>query len=255
MNLPPYEQFDCHAEGAAVRWPRWVRRLEHIFDGYEIDSSKRRYALTLTYGGSDLNDVVESLPTIDTIEAAEEPYNDLINALSDHFNPRSNVEILKYEFRHKQQKQFQRIDDFYSELRQLASQCNFTNAVDEIKSQLISGCLSKKVREKGLTSTLDLARLLHFARSLEMTEEFSKKLTNETPQQLSRVRTTGSKNHEKHFKGAKAPVQSNRPPKKFYTHRPTSGQHQNCDRCGKSHPRDQCPAKGRTCHTLRKFFK
>ena len=100
MNLPPYEKFDCHSEGTAVRWTRWLRRLEHIFDGYEIAQSKRKYALT-TYGGPDLNDIVESLPNNEQIEASDDPYKDLIDALNDHFNPQSNVEILKYQFRHK----------------------------------------------------------------------------------------------------------------------------------------------------------
>ncbi|KAK3771921.1 hypothetical protein RRG08_053902 [Elysia crispata] len=171
MNLPPYEKFDCHSEGTAVRWTRWVRRLEHIFDGYEIAQSKRKYALTLTYGGPDLNDIVESLPNNEQIEASDDPYKDLIDALNDHFNPKSNVEILKYQFRHKTQTPGSKIDDFYAELRQLAAQCKFVNPEDEIKSQIISGCLSRKLREKGLITPIDLTNLLKFARTLEMTED------------------------------------------------------------------------------------
>ncbi|GFO29554.1 hypothetical protein PoB_005605900 [Plakobranchus ocellatus] len=100
--MPPYEKFDCRLEGLAVRWSKWLKRLEHIFDGYQIDEtqSKRQYALLLTYGGAELNDIVESLPTISAIETGDNPYQELKTALTKHF---SQHQMLRYQFRHKRQ--------------------------------------------------------------------------------------------------------------------------------------------------------
>ncbi|GFO10040.1 Gag-Pol protein [Plakobranchus ocellatus] len=105
MNLLPYEKIDCRSEGLAVHWSKWLKRLEHIFDIYQIDEtqSKRPYALLLTYGGAELNDIVESLPTITAMETGDNSYQELKTALTNYFNPQSNTEMQRYQFRHKRQ--------------------------------------------------------------------------------------------------------------------------------------------------------
>ncbi|GFN85401.1 follistatin-related protein 1 [Plakobranchus ocellatus] len=197
MSLPPYEKFDCRSEGLALRWSKWLKCLKHIFDGYQIDEtqSKRRYALLLTYGGAELNDIVESLPTITAIETGDNPSQELKTALTNHFNPQSNTKILRYPFRHKRQTPGTKIHDFYAELRQLAAPCCFNDPKD--------GCLSKKLREKGLTTPLDLTNLLKHARTLEMTEEYCKQLPQH-PQQVNKIhhRSTPRPALTKHRQGA-----------------------------------------------------
>ena len=238
MNLPPYEKFDCHSEGTAVRWTRWVRRLEHIFDGYEIAQSKRKYALT--YGGPDLNDIVESLPNNEQIEASDDPYKDLIDALNDHFNPQSNVEILKYQFRHKTQTPGSKIDDFYAELRQLAAQCKFVNPEDEIKSQIEK----IELREKGLTTPIDLINLLKFARTLEMTEEYGKQLAA-NHQQINKIFDKS--------KSRSRPATRHAPS----TSKQRTISSQQCRNFGGNWPhpggQSKCPAFNKTCHKCSKL--
>ena len=61
LQPPPYEQFDCRAEGKNVSWSKWIRCLENkIFSGCGIVHSAQKKGLLLMYGGSDLNDIVDS---------------------------------------------------------------------------------------------------------------------------------------------------------------------------------------------------
>jgi len=188
LALPHYPPFDCKAEGKSIRWTKWVSRLKNVFVGYNIDSNKRKKALLLTFGGEDLNDIVDSLPeSATTAGSGENCFDKLVTAITEYFNPSTNVEFQKYTFRHMQQSG-DNIDSFYNELRQVATTCAFTSADSEIKSQLISGCKSHKVRQKGLSEpTITLVKLLEYARTLEVTEEHAKKIESATKNSVSRV--------------------------------------------------------------------
>ena len=58
--------------------------------------------------------------------------------------------------------------DFYRELKEAATMCHFTDKNAEIKSQLITGCLSEKVRQKGLMNpNMLLGDLINYAKTME----------------------------------------------------------------------------------------
>ncbi|KAK3753137.1 hypothetical protein RRG08_024415 [Elysia crispata] len=211
---------------------------------YELCAMWRTFHSVNYNGSPDLNDIVESLPNNEQIEASDDPYKDLIDALNDHFNPQSNVEILKYQFRHKNQTPVSKIDDFYAELRQLAAQCKFVNPEDEIKSQIISGRLSKKLREKGLTTLIDLTNLLKFARTLEMTEEYGKQLAV-NHQQINKIFDKS--------KSRSRPATRHAPS----TSKQRTISSQQCRNCGGNWPhsgaQSKCPAFNKTCHKCSKL--
>ena len=114
----------------------------------------------LTYAGDDLNDIVESLPRDQiTPGEGETNFGKLRDALTNHVNPQANVEFQKFAFR--KLAQTGDIDDFYDELTQHVETCSFHDPDGEIKSQLIAGSLSSRVRGKGLGAPdLSLADLL-----------------------------------------------------------------------------------------------
>ena len=60
------------------------------------------------------------------------------------------------------------VKDFYQELTEAAAMCHFTDANVEIKSQLITSCLSEKVCQKGLmNSNMLLGDLINYAKTIE----------------------------------------------------------------------------------------
>ena len=151
-TLTPYPAFDCAPEGRAVRWRKYVKRFRTYLVAHDIDDDEREKAILLTFGGDDLNDIIDSLVPAALIPAEGETHlQKLIDAVDAHFNPEANIEYQRFMFRRMHQKT-DNIDDFYSQLREIAPTCGFPDAQieQEIKSQLISGYSSKKVRQKGL---------------------------------------------------------------------------------------------------------
>ena len=60
------------------------------------------------------------------------------------------------------------LENFYWELKEAAAMYHFTDTNAEIKSQLITGCLSENVRQKGLmNSNMLLGDLINYAKTTE----------------------------------------------------------------------------------------
>ena len=104
-SLPTYPPFDCEADGKAVRWNKWTVRLDNLFTAYDITDNTRKKALLLTYGGDDLNDLVDTIPEENLTPAiGENVYDKLVKAVKDVLNPSTNTEFQKYCFRNIKQK-------------------------------------------------------------------------------------------------------------------------------------------------------
>ena len=125
LELPHYPPFYWKVEGKSIWWARWVARLKNVFVGYNIESNKRKKALLLTFEGEELNDIMDSLPeSLTTVGGGENVFDTLVTAITEDFNPSTNVELMKYTFCHMQQTS-DNIDSFYNELQQVATTCAF----------------------------------------------------------------------------------------------------------------------------------
>ena len=84
------------------------------------------------------------MPSEQTTPGENEVHFDkLVLAVQNHFNPENNTEYNRFVLTLPHPK---KIEDFYQELKEAD-----VNA--EIKSQLITGCLSEKVCQKGLMNS------------------------------------------------------------------------------------------------------
>ena len=85
--------------------------------------------------------------------------------------------MLTHKFRQLKQITEETIDQYCTRLRQskrgFAIICEFSNSENEIKIQLVEGCLSSRVRRKAIQDDLPLADILAYARSLEITDKVS----------------------------------------------------------------------------------
>ncbi|GFN86957.1 presenilin [Plakobranchus ocellatus] len=193
--------------------------------------------MEVTPAGPDLNDIVEALPDSELQAIGDEsPFDKLVSALNQHFNPKVNKEIQRYQFRRMSQTT-ELIDDFYTALRHLAPSCVFTHPEEEIKSQIIAGCRSLKVREKSLNNpNITLTNLLQFARTCELTQKHAqqveKEFTTVNKLGLAKQRPKHDQNHEKPLT------------------------HKNCRNCGRKWPHEggqkNCPAYNKTCNSCGK---
>ena len=191
-----------------------------------------------TFGGEGLCDLVDSLPA-DKLTVTEADtaagiyiYQKTIATLTQHFSPQINVEIQKYKFHECRQTQ-ETVQEFYEHLSALADTCGFADKNSEIKSKIISGCKSNKLRMKGLHNpNMTLTQLLDHGKAYEITEKSAKAMVEREQNSVDvihRERKFGSKQN-----GARgqAGATANGP----------------CGYCGyKQHRGSTCPAKGELC--------
>ena len=159
-SLPNFPSFPVHENNAETRWRKWISRLENLFICLEIKDKKRQRALLLHYAGEDVNEIFDTLT--DTGE-------DIATAklkLKEYFAPKKNTEYEVYRFRQTKQSPEETIDSFYTKLRQLALNCEFADTSKQVKSQIIQGCHSTRLRRKALRDDTDLTGILSAAQAL-----------------------------------------------------------------------------------------
>ena len=145
-----------------------------MFVGLNIDSKKRKKALLLHYSGDDVYEIYETL----NLGADDQNYDDTKIGLTNYFNPKKNREFERYEFRAMKQMKNETIDQFVTRLRQKSVNCEFTDKDAEIKSQMIQGCSSQRLRTKCLEEDKTLTDLLTMARTMEIAQKEAKCMEN-----------------------------------------------------------------------------
>ena len=147
--LPHYPEFDYVSENKAAKWTKYVNRLRNYFPAYNIEDDKWKKAILLTFVGEEVNDLIDELLSEQTTpEKNKTHFDKLVLAVQNHFNPENSTEYNRFIF--QKEKPTPNIEDFHRELKEAAAMCLFSDRNAEIKSQLITGCLSEKVRQKGL---------------------------------------------------------------------------------------------------------
>lgn len=152
--FPPFEH--CTAPPAVGdRWRRWIDRFENLLVALQIASAAQKKALLLHYIGEETYDVYASLtpavpgsliaPSSSTSSGdASQPdeYEQVKKRLHDHFTPKINRE---YEIEKQLNKKVKR-STISTLLCSLARYRSFTNLDSEIKSQIVLGTTSTKLR-------------------------------------------------------------------------------------------------------------
>ena len=184
--LPEFPSFDinCDQTSLSQRWKKWIARFENLLLAMDISEPKRKKALLLHYAGQDVHDIFDTLPEPPADAPPErgsgeesqstvtgDEYEIAIKKLNIYFNPKRNVEYEAYIFRQAKQQKGETLDFFQSRLRQLAATCEFSNVDREVKSQIVAGCLSSRLRRRALRDPkMTLTGLLDHGRALETSE-------------------------------------------------------------------------------------
>ena len=228
-----FAAFDCQtSDGISVRWAKYVSRYKNMLTAFNIANDGQKLALLLHYGGEDLHDLYDSFPDASKLPTpgADPPESVFVKALTcfaDYFSPKQNVEFMKYEFRHTNQQESENLDKFYTRLRTLSVSCDFTDADSEIKSQIISGCKSQKLRRKGLSETTwTLTNLLDNGRAFELSEKHAQDM-EKSDSIVSAI--------------------SHAPKATKSEHQSSSSKCRNCNGTW-PHKGGKCPAHGKTCN-------
>ncbi|CAC5359617.1 unnamed protein product [Mytilus coruscus] len=188
------------------------------------------------YDREEVNDI------FDTLQETGEDYDTALTKLTEYFAPKKNVEYEIYKFRQAKQETDETIDAFHTKLRQLSVNCEFTDD-NQVKSQIVQGCSSSRLRRKALREDMTLEQLLLSARALELSE----KQANEIEHKDEKLETNAL--HKKRNVRRNQPryLQDKRPEQRV-------NRNNKCRNCGGEFPhRGKCPAQGKSCNFCKKL--
>jgi hypothetical protein len=249
FSLPNFQKFDPSPDAGdvVVRWNKWINRFRNMLAALAIDNDEQRKALFLHYIGEETYDIYETL-TLPIAGEGEMQTDVAIRALTVHFSPRRNREFEVYKFRQLKQDKGEEVIAFVTRLRHMATTCEFHDVDVEIKSQLIQGCQSNRLRRKALSDpTMTLNNMIEFARAAEMAELQATGIERDSAaglQSVNQVRTDMRRSANYKAEQKHKPCDKNTNGVKSETQ---------CRNCGKQWPhRDKCPALGKSCNKCRK---
>jgi len=78
----------------------------------------------------------------------DETLDAAMQALTQYFAPQKSTEFEVYKFRQAKQESHENLDSFHT-FRKHGEHCDFANIDKEIKSQIIQGCTSTRLRRSG----------------------------------------------------------------------------------------------------------
>ena len=172
--LPAFPSFDYETDksSAGPRWRKWLGRLEKLFVAMALardEDDSRRRALLLHYAGERVYDI----------------YN-IDKYFDKYFEPKTNVQMEIFNFRSRVQRPGESLDDYVTELRSLARNCNFTVVDHEILCQLTQQCRSNRLRRRVLHEPdKSLTDILELGRSLEMADAQASLMEKDSRQEAS----------------------------------------------------------------------
>lgn len=247
LQFPQFPQFSfgdsSDQTNVGPRWEKWLGRLENFFVAFDIKDDTRKRAMLLHFAGESVSDIFNTLS--DTGE--EKDYKKAKDSLTKYFLPTKNTEFEVYKFRQARQSDSETLDIFVTRLRQLAKYCQFADIDKEIKSQIVQGCSSAKLRKTVLKdSSLTLTKILDIGR----TNEFCDKEAHEIGAKYStEVKTIKHRNIARN----KSPslIRDNVREKNGKL---SSGISQTCFKCGFAFPhKGPCPANNEKCFSCGKM--
>ena len=174
LDLSSLGNFDPYLDPTtlSLRWKEWLRRYERFLVAMDIKDDTRKRALLLYAAGNEVEKVFATFSDV----GEDKDYKKAVEKLNEYFSPKKNVLFETHKFRQLKQVTEETIDQYCTRLRQQAIICEFSNSENEIKIQLVEGCLSSRVRRKAIQDDLSLADILSYARSLEITDKAVKTL-------------------------------------------------------------------------------
>ena len=240
--------FDCKGAitSVAPRWKKWKKSFEYYILAKGITNSARKKGLLLHCAGTEVQELFETLqdpgPPADAGEDNADEYQKALRTLDAHFSAQLNEPYERHVFRNLKQEEGETVDQFITRLRRQAENCNWDNADEPIRDQVIDKCRSADLRRKLLLkgTHLTLEKVQEIARSFEAVDIQLKAMTGaeEDRQQVNRIEQGGTADQ---FKAKETKARCYR-----------------CDREGHLSRDSCCPARNaecQRCHKIGHFAK
>ena len=222
----------------AENWRRWRKAFELYMTATEKDkkSQKIQCATFLTLAGESAIAVWETLTFEETEKDKIEP---LVAKFEEYCIPKKNVTHERHMFNLRKQKPDESVEQFVTELKRLAKNCEYGELTDSIiKDRIVEGINNDSTRARLLREkNLSLERCIEVCKAAEVADEHMKTLTDQS----------GKDKEIDALKGKHYPRKNDERPRKYNGKQSTRG------RCGRgNHGYDKCPAIGKECRKCHK---
>ena len=277
LGRPGKFEVEGEASVVATAWKAWLEEFECFADcrglfnntgaGAAANVRRQRQALLFFCGGQKVREVFRSLNEVKETGDQVKPdnYDGALELLNEHFLVKPNVTFQRHMFRKMTQQSNETVSQFVGRLRKASVGCDFHDANDMIKDQVVSNChydsLRRKFLEKG--EKLDLNELLRISASYEAVEQQAREMRNGASSASSHSNQSGGINRIGTQSKPGDGNNKHRQAKNFSGGaRSNNGETQNsrssdesCTRCGRkghSWKDDRCPAKNAECRGCQK---
>ena len=147
-------------------WSTYVERLEHFFKANKVEDNLKRDAF-LTCLGKETFGLLRAL--VVPAKLSDKTYDELVAALTAHFEPRPLIIAERFRFHKRDQKEGEKIRDYAASLQKLAEHCSFGDTLLEtLRDRLVCGMRNENVQKRLLTKAdLTFAKVLESAEVAE----------------------------------------------------------------------------------------
>ena len=231
MNLQQPPPMDFTTSNLADSWEKFKKGFTTYADAVDLGSKpeSQRIGILLHcigYKGMEIFYTLKFNPASNKTKYAE-----VLKKYEEEFCPKKNVTYERFRFNSCEQTQGQCIEDYISELRKLASSCNYGDLEPElIMDRLVCGIRSDTLRERLLRTTeLSLDKAINACKTAEMVEVQLRSMNegSESVQNIDNVKVAETK---------RASILND------------------CKFCGRSHTygKSHCPAAEKQCNNCGK---
>lgn len=142
------EEFDGNRED----WTQYVERLGHFFDTNGIAESDKKRAIFLSVVGPSTYRLLKSL--IAPAKPGSKSYDELVKELTEHYDPTPSETVQRHKFHTRVRQEGESVATFVSELRSIATFCNFGDSLDQmLRDRIMCGIRNEMIQNRLLSES------------------------------------------------------------------------------------------------------
>lgn len=165
VKLPP--NLNISNDNAASEWKFWLTNFEDylIISGKDKHSDLVKLSLLRNMMGPEAARIVSTIPNI----GSEKKYTNVIEAITAHINPRTNVVFERFKFNERKQLEGEPFDSFLTDCRHLIKSCEYKDMENELmRDHLVQTIYDKSTQEALLRiDDLTLDKAVKFCQTKE----------------------------------------------------------------------------------------
>ena len=187
LRPPPPFSFEGNLSHA---WKVWEKHFNFFLTATESDSKsdKVKTSILLTCIVSKGREIYETFAFAQ--EGDKLKLKPVLEKFTEYCNPRKNITILRHQMFTYKQQEGQSFNDFVTELKRRAAECELGTLTDSLtKDMIVCGTADPSLRERLLRNAdLTLAKAIEAGHASEETKRHAKELEKHQVSEINRVR-------------------------------------------------------------------